>query len=98
MNFFFLEIRLILDQVNGLFNVFVGFRSVPVFEAAQGDAIVRVVTLSVNGQGELVPGHCLCKFKLVFIAIRKVYHRIEVFLILCIWINGLLITSLIACL
>ncbi len=98
MNFFFLEIRLILDQVNGLFNVFVGFRSVSVFEAAQGDAIVRVVTLSVNSQGELVPGHSLCKFKLVFIAIRKVYHRIEVFLILCIWIKGLFITSLIACL
>ncbi len=82
MNFFFLEIGLILDQVNGLFNVFVSFRSVAVFEATEGDAIVGVVTLCVHSQSKLVPGHRLCKFKLVFITICKVYHRIEVFLIL----------------
>jgi hypothetical protein len=57
MNFFFLEIGLILDQVNGLFNVFVSFRSVAVFEATEGDAIVRVVTLCVHGQGKLVTAH-----------------------------------------
>jgi hypothetical protein len=82
MNFFFLEIGLVLNQIDSLFNMFVSFRGVAVFEATQGNAIVRVVILSIHGQSELVPGHCLCKFKLVFIAICKVYHCIVVFLIL----------------
>jgi len=82
MNFFFLEIRLVLHQIDGLFNMFVSFRCVAVFEATQGNAIVRVVILSIHGQCELVPGHSLCKFKLIFITICKVYHRIVVFLIL----------------
>jgi hypothetical protein len=82
MNFFFLEIGLVLYQINGFFNMFVSFRSIAVFEATQGNAIVRVVILSIHGQSELVPGHGLCKFKLVFIAICKIYHCIVVFLIL----------------
>jgi hypothetical protein len=82
MNFFFLEIGLVLHQINGLFNMFVSFRSIAVFEATEGNAIVRVVILRIHGQSKLVPGHSLCKFKLVFIAICKIYHRIVVFLIL----------------
>ena len=82
MYFFFFEIWLILYQINGFFNVFVCFRRVAIFEATQGNTIVRVVAFCVHGQGKLVPGHSLCKLVLVFIAIRKIYHCIEVFLIL----------------
>jgi hypothetical protein len=94
MNFFFLEIGLVLHQIDGLFNMFVSFRSVAVFEATQGNAIVRVIILSIHGQSELVPGHSLCKFKLVFIAIRKVYHCIVVFLILKIINRGFILLVL----
>ena len=60
----------------------VGFGRVPVFEATQSDTIVRVVTLWVDTQCEVVPGHCLLEMLLVLIAVSQVYHRVIVLLVL----------------
>lgn len=81
MYFVFFKFFLVAYLLDCLLYVFICPGGVSVLEIAKGYSVMRIVILRLDNECKLIPGDGLRIVLLLFIAVRKVDHRVKVFLI-----------------